>query len=124
MVERRHGRVLSMTSGAGKPGAGNVLSAAHYAASKAGVRGLTWHLAQEFAPYGVTANAVAPGPADTQRFRNIRTAEATAALIGKIPMGRLASTDDVAAALLFLASDEAGYITGVTLDVSGGWVMS
>lgn len=124
MVERRRGRVIALTSGAGKPGAGNTVSAAHYAASKAGLRGLTWHLAQEFAPHGVTANAIAPGPADTERFRRIRSPEATAALIAKVPMGRLARPEDVADAALFLASDEASFITGVTLDVSGGWVMS
>ncbi len=124
MVERRRGRVISLTSGAGKPGAGNTVSAAHYAASKAAIRGLTWHLAQELAPYGVTANAVAPGPADTERFRTIRAPEVTAALIAKIPMGRMAAPDDVASAISFLASDEASYITGITLDVSGGWVMS
>jgi len=124
MVERRHGRVINLTSGAGKPGAGNTVSAAHYAASKAGVRGLTWHLAQELAPHGVTANAIAPGPADTERFRRIRSPESTAALIAKVPMGRLARPEDVADAVLFLASDEAAYITGITLDVSGGWVMS
>lgn len=124
MVERRRGRVISLTSGAGKPGAGNTVSAAHYAASKAAIRGLTWHLAQELAPHGVTANAVAPGPADTERFRKIRAPEVTAALIAKIPMGRMAAPDDVASAILFLASDDASYITGITLDVSGGWVMS
>lgn len=124
MIERKHGRVINLTSGAGKPGAGGTISAAHYAASKAAIRGLTWHLAQELAPHGVTANAIAPGPADTERFRRIRTPEATAALIAKVPMGRLARPDDVADAALFLASGEASYVTGVTLDVSGGWVMS
>jgi NAD(P)-dependent dehydrogenase (short-subunit alcohol dehydrogenase family) len=124
MIDRRCGRVISLTSGAGKPGAGNTVSAAHYAASKAGIRGLTWHLAQELAPHGVTANAIAPGPADTERFRKIRAPEATVALISKVPMGRLAQPNDVAGAVLFLASEDASYITGVTLDVSGGWVMS
>jgi NAD(P)-dependent dehydrogenase (short-subunit alcohol dehydrogenase family) len=124
MADRRRGRIINLTSGAGKPGAGNTLSAAHYAASKAGVRGLTWHLAQELAPHDVTVNAIAPGPADTERFRAIRTPEATAALIAKVPMARLARPSDVADAAAFLASDRAAYITGVTLDVSGGWTMS
>lgn len=124
MIERRRGRVISLTSGAGKPGAGGTISAAHYAASKAGVRGLTWHLAQELAAHDITVNAIAPGPANTERFRKIRSPEATAALIGKVPMGRLAQPENVADAALFLASDRASYITGVTLDVSGGWTMS
>ncbi|MBX3695107.1 MAG: SDR family oxidoreductase [Steroidobacteraceae bacterium] len=124
MLERSHGRIINLTSGAGKTGAGMTLSAAHYAASKAAVRGLTWHLAHELATHGITVNAIAPGPTNTARFRNVRTPDATAALIAKIPMRRLAETGNIADAAVFLASDQASYITGITLDVSGGWTMS
>lgn len=124
MLDGGRGRVISMTSGAGKPGAGATLSASHYAASKAAIRGFTWHLAHELAPHGITANAIAPGPANTERFRQVRSPEETAKLIARVPMQRLAEPRDVASAALFLASDEASYITGITLDVSGGWVMS
>ncbi len=124
MLARSRGRIVSLTSGAGKPGAGNTLSASHYAASKAAIRGFTWHLAHELAPHGITANAIAPGPANTERFRQVRSPEDTAKLVARIPMHRLAEPHEIADAALFLASDAASYITGITLDVSGGWVMS
>jgi NAD(P)-dependent dehydrogenase (short-subunit alcohol dehydrogenase family) len=98
----------------------SVLQGAHYTASKAGVLGLTRHLARELGPHGVAVNAVAPSVTLTERIRKQLTVEREEDLIKTIPLRRLATAEDQAKAILFLASDMASYITGATIDVNGG----
>jgi 3-oxoacyl-[acyl-carrier protein] reductase len=119
MMKERRGRIVSITSivgVTGNPGQAN------YAASKAGLIGFTKSLAKEVASRGITVNTVAPGFIDTDMTRALNEEQRTA-LQGQIPMGRLGSADDIAAAVLFLASSSAAYITGETLHVNGGMYM-
>jgi 3-oxoacyl-[acyl-carrier protein] reductase len=119
MMKERRGRIVNLTSVVGltgNPGQTN------YAAAKAGLLGFTKSLAQEVASRGITVNAVAPGFIDTDMTRTLPEAQRTA-LLERIPAGRLGSPADVAAAVLFLASAQAGYITGETLHVNGGMYM-
>ena len=122
MLARKRGRIVNLSSIVGR--SAPTLSAAHYSAAKAGVRGLTWHLARELAPHGITVNAVAPWLTLTERIKKLRSSEVDAALKSQTPLGRFAEPQEVADAVLFLASAEAAYVTGVTLDVNGGMVMS
>ncbi len=122
MLSRKRGRIVNLSSIVGR--SAPTLSAAHYAAAKAGVRGLTWHLARELAPHGITVNAVAPWLTLTERIKKLRSHEVDAALKAQTPLGRFAEPQEVADAVLFLASDEAAYVTGATLDVNGGMFMS
>lgn len=94
-----------------------------YSASKAGVAGLTRSMALELAPHGITVNCVAPGPIDTEMFAENQPegSSARAALVARVPLGRMGAPEEVAAAVAFLASDQAGYITGQTLYVCGGY---
>jgi 3-oxoacyl-[acyl-carrier protein] reductase len=119
MMKERRGRIINITSIVGVTGnAGQV----NYSAAKAGVLGFTKSLAQEVASRGITVNAVAPGFIDTDMTKAL-TPEQRAALAGRIPMERLGTAADVASAVLFLASPQAGYITGETLHVNGGLYM-
>ena len=119
MMKARHGRIINITSVVGAMGnAGQV----NYAAAKAGMIGFTKALARELGPRGITVNAVAPGFIDTDMTREL-TDETKASLMQQIPLQRLGSVDDIAAAVGFLASAEAGYITGTTLHVNGGMFM-
>jgi 3-oxoacyl-[acyl-carrier protein] reductase len=119
MLRRRAGRIINIGSIVGQTGnAGQ----ANYAAAKAGLIGLTKALAQEVAPRGITVNAVAPGFIVTPMTDALGEAQ-RAKLTSVIPLGRLGQPVDVAAAATFLASDEAGWITGATLHVNGGMAM-
>jgi 3-oxoacyl-[acyl-carrier protein] reductase len=119
MVRKRYGRIVNVTSVVGLMGnAGQ----ANYAASKAGLIGLTKSVARELASRNITCNAVAPGFVRTAMTEKM-TDDARAKLSGQIPLERLGTSDDVAAAVAFLASEEASYITGVVLNVSGGLYM-
>ena len=119
MVKQRYGRIVNLSSVVGLRGnAGQV----NYAASKAGVIGMTKSLAKELAGRNITVNAVAPGFIDTDMTAALTDAAKTAAL-GAIPMGRMGAPEDVAQAVAFLASDGAGYITGQVLAVDGGMSM-
>jgi len=119
MLRRRAGRIIGIGSIVGATGnAGQ----ANYATAKAGLIGLTKALAQEVGSRGITVNAIAPGFVQTAMTEALTEAQ-RAALAERIPLGRLGRPDDVAAAVAYLASDEAGWITGVTLHVNGGMAM-
>lgn len=120
MIKARWGRIVNITSVVGASGnAGQT----NYAAAKAGIIGFTKSLAQEVAARGVTVNAVAPGMIDTDMTRALSDAQREA-LLGRIPAGRLGAADEIAAAVAFLASEQAAYITGETLHVNGGMYMA
>ena len=119
MVRARYGRIVNITSVVGASGnAGQ----ANYAAAKAGVAGMSRALAREVASRNITVNCVAPGFIETDMTRAL-SAEQSAALIAQVPAGRLGQPQDVAAAVAFLASPQAAYITGATLHVNGGMYM-
>src|SRR5690606_2964963 len=119
MTKARYGRIVNIGSVVGSSGnAGQ----ANYAAAKAGVAGMSRALARELASRNITVNCVAPGFVDTDMTRALSEAQANA-LVQQIPAGRFGQPDDVAAAVAFLASPQAGYITGVTLHVNGGMYM-
>lgn len=120
MMKARTGRIINITSVVGVSGnAGQ----ANYAAAKAGVIGFTKSLAQEVASRGITANAVAPGFINTDMTKNLST-DQVAKMTANIPSARLGEPDDIAASVVFLASNEASYVTGATLHVNGGMYMS
>ena len=119
MMKQRYGRIINITSVvgvAGNPGQAN------YVAAKAGMIGLTKAVARELAPRGITANAVAPGFVETDMTRELPE-KTRSAMLAQIPLGRPADAAEVAAAVSFLASDRAAYITGQVLHVNGGMYM-
>jgi len=119
MMKARFGRIVNITSVVGSSGnAGQ----ANYAAAKAGVAGMSRALARELGSRNITVNCVAPGFIDTDMTRAL-TESQTASLMQNIPLGRFGQPEDVAAAVAYLASPEAGYVTGVTLHVNGGMYM-
>lgn len=120
MMKARHGRIINITSvvgSSGNPGQAN------YAAAKAGVAGMTRALAQELGSRNITVNCVAPGFIDTDMTKALPEAQREA-LLQKIPLGRLGQTNEIAAAVAFLAGPGAGYVTGTTLHVNGGMYMT
>ncbi len=119
MMRRRQGRIIAITSVVGvtgNPGQGN------YVAAKAGLIGMMKSLAQEYAKRGVTANCVAPGFIATPMTDKLNEKQREA-ILNRVPANRLGTPDDVAAAVVYLASNEAGYVTGQTLHVNGGMAM-
>jgi 3-oxoacyl-[acyl-carrier protein] reductase len=120
MIKARHGRIISIASvvaATGNPGQAN------YAAAKSGMIGFTKSLAREVGARGVTVNAIAPGFIDTDMTRSLPD-DQRASLLSQIPLGRLGDVSEIAHAVVFLASRQAGYITGETLHVNGGMYMS
>ncbi len=120
MVSRRTGRIINISSVGGKTG--GYLDIPVYCLTKAGLYSMTKSFAKYLAPYG-TANTIAPGLADTALTSRWNMPEMVAKIRETIPMGRLAEPSDIAAAAVFLASEEAGFITGATIDVNGGMRM-
>ena len=119
MMKRRYGRIISITSVVGvtgNPGQGN------YAASKAGMIGMSKSLAQEVASRGITVNCIAPGFIESPMTAALNEKQKEA-ILTSVPAGRLGQGSDIAAAAVYLASAEAGYVTGVTLHVNGGMAM-
>ena len=120
MMKQRYGRIINITSVVGASGnAGQ----ANYAAAKAGVAGMTRSLARELGSRGITVNCVAPGFIETDMTKALTEAQTTA-LMAQIPLGRLGHASDIANAVAFLASPQAGYITGSELHVNGGMFMN
>lgn len=120
MMKARNGRIINITSvvgASGNPGQAN------YAAAKAGVAGMTRALAQELGSRNITVNCIAPGFIDTDMTKSLPDAQRDA-LLTKIPLGRLGQADEIAAAVGFLASPRASYVSGITLHVNGGMYMS
>jgi 2-hydroxycyclohexanecarboxyl-CoA dehydrogenase len=126
MLERGYGRIINIGSDAGR--VGSSLESV-YSGAKGGIIAFTKTIARESARKGVTANVVCPGPTDTPFMQETMAAQADAdavlgAMVKSVPMRRLAAPEEVAAAVRFFATDEAGYVTGQTLSVSGGLTMA
>ncbi len=119
LVSQKSGKIINITSMWGQVGASCEVA---YSASKAGVIGLTKALAKELAPSGITVNAIAPGLIDTAMNANI-SVEDLNAFVEDIPLSRMGTADEIAAAVYYLASDAANYITGQTLGINGGVVI-
>ena len=119
MMKNRYGRIINISSVVGHTGnAGQT----NYTAAKAGISGFTKSLAQEIGSRGITVNCVAPGFIDTDMTRNLPE-DYKNQLLNRIPLGKLGNPNDIANAVVFLASDNAGYITGETLHINGGMLM-
>jgi 3-oxoacyl-[acyl-carrier protein] reductase len=119
MVKARYGRIVNVTSvvaRSGNPGQAN------YAAAKAGIEGFTRSLARELASRNITVNSVAPGFIDTDMTGKLTEAQREA-LLSQVPMKRLGRPEEVAAGVTYLLSDQAAYVTGITLDINGGMYM-
>ncbi len=119
MIEQGFGRIVNIGSQLGLRGAASL---AHYSAAKAGVHGFTKALAREIAPYGITVNAIAPGPIETDILAGIPE-ETIEAIRREIPLGRIGRVEEIAPTAVLLASDDGAYYTGSVVNVSGGHVM-
>ncbi|MFD1720305.1 SDR family NAD(P)-dependent oxidoreductase [Amnibacterium endophyticum] len=123
MIERGLGRIVSASSISAQRGGGTYSKSA-YSASKAGILGLTRALAREVGEHGITVNAIAPGPIDTDIMGGTLTPERKAALAVGTLVGRVGTPEEIAALIAFLLGPDAGYITGATVDVNGGLQIS
>ena len=117
MIEKRWGRIVNIVSIGGQWGG---MRQVHYAASKAGLINLTQSLARLYSAHGITSNAVSPGLVGTDMAQNELQSESGRAKLAQIPLGRIAAPHEIAAAVAFLCSEEASYITGQTINVNGG----
>jgi NAD(P)-dependent dehydrogenase (short-subunit alcohol dehydrogenase family) len=121
MIERRRGSIVTMASNAGR--FLDITLTASYAAAKAGIAMFTRHVAKELGPHGIRANCVAPATSLSERVERIMPDERRAEIAAMAPLGRLGLPEDTASATVFLVSDAAGWLTGITLDIAGGRVM-
>jgi 3-oxoacyl-[acyl-carrier protein] reductase len=119
MIDRGRGAIVTMSSTAGRQPGGSSIA---YAAAKAGIVMLTRHLANDLAPHGVRINCIAPSAIETERLVTLMPASARERLGQSFPLRRIGTVDDVASAALFLATDQSAWITGITIDVTGGRV--
>lgn len=123
MMRARRGRIINFASNAARTT--SPLLGCSYTAAKAGVLGLTRHLAKEYGPHGITVNTVAPGPVAGERVSDLVGEDPTSGgLIGQIPLGRLATAQDITDVVVFMASDGARYMNGAIVDVNGGYVLA
>ena len=120
MVRQKYGRIVNISSLAARTY--SYFLGAHYSAAKAGVLGLTRHIAYEYGPQGICANAVLPTAFRGERLSEIMSPEQEKDLIGKIPLRRLPEAEDIAPVIVFLASDDARFISGASIDVNGAMV--
>lgn len=120
MIERKNGRIVNVSSIYGKVGSKGESA---YCSAKAGLIGLTKSLAREWGSKGIRVNAVLPGLTDTPAIRDLMSPMIKEAIIADTPLGRIADPSEIASAIAFLVSDDASFITGTTLEVSGGWNM-
>ncbi|MDD4628755.1 MAG: SDR family NAD(P)-dependent oxidoreductase [Candidatus Peribacteraceae bacterium] len=123
MAKKKYGRIINIASIAcGQVGVG-FMGSAHYSATKGGVIGMTETMAMEWAPLGITVNAIGPGAIDTPMIGSIKESpEAMQTVVSRVPLKRMGRPEEIAAAVVFLASDEASYVTGATLFVDGGYL--
>jgi 3-oxoacyl-[acyl-carrier protein] reductase len=121
MIERERGSIVTMASNGGRYL--DKLLTASYAAAKAGVVQFTRHVAKELGPHGIRVNSIAPATVTSERVERIMDDEALAKVAEMSPLGRIGTPEDCALATVFLVSDSAGWLTGVTLDVAGGRIM-
>jgi NAD(P)-dependent dehydrogenase (short-subunit alcohol dehydrogenase family) len=126
MTAQRHGRIVNFGSKAGR--FGSLIAGANYAAAKGAIASLTRQMAMEFGPHGITVNCICPGVVMTERTRGLwaerRTPEERERVRHEIPLRRHCEVEDVAASVAFLASDDAAFVTGITLDLNGGQAMA
>jgi 3-oxoacyl-[acyl-carrier protein] reductase len=118
MKTKRSGKIVILASMAGR--ATSTFGGAHYTASKAGVLGLCRHVAREAAPFGINVNAINPGVIDTPMVQTRSTPEEIARITAGVPFGRFGTADEVAELVVFLASEQASYVTGAAVDIHGG----
>ena len=121
MIKNQYGRFVAVSSMAARSGTNP--NPPHYTAAKGGILALTRQAAKDLGGYGITVNAVAPANVMTPRTNAIRSPERLAHIQKTTPLGRLADAEEVANAIVFLASSQASYITGITMDVNGGATM-
>jgi NAD(P)-dependent dehydrogenase (short-subunit alcohol dehydrogenase family) len=126
MIQKKYGRIINLGSKAGRYG--SLFAGANYVASKGAIHALTLQWAQEFGPNGITCNAICPGAIMTPRVKGLlqerQSAEERQRILNEIPVRRHGEVEDIAETIVFLASKESGFVTGVLLDVNGGQAMS
>ncbi len=122
MKEKRAGKIVNFSSVAGR--SASVLQGPHYSSSKAAVIGLTRHLAREFGPFNINVNAIAPGVIGSERILAQMSDEQRKKTEAATPLGRIGSPEDIAGVVAFLVSEDARHVTGVTIDVNGGFFLA
>ena len=122
MQELKRGKIVNFSSVAGR--SASVLQGPHYSSAKAAVIGLTRHLAREFGPHNINVNAIAPGVVGTERILEQMSDAQRQKTEAATPLGRIAAPEDIAGVVAFLASDDARHVTGVTIDVNGGFFLA